>query len=723
MLLFIAANAAAEEGMFLFTNPPKKAVADRFGFEMTDAWLQRVQKSSIRFPNGSASFVSPEGLVLTNHHVGASQIQELSTKENDLLANGFCAKTREEELPCKNTELLVLQSIEDVTGRVKDHVGLSVALFKRRLELEKAGVLPEETSPTTSSEVAEKARRAVIAAIEKESLDTTGLKSNVVTLYQGGQYHLYRYKVYTDVRLVFAPEQQAASFGGDPDNFEYPRYCLDCAFFRVYENGEPAATPDHLGWARENVKDGEPVFVSGHPGRTNREYIYDHLCFQRDFVLPRTMQRLYRLESLYSVWAERSEENRRRGKNELDYIKNSRKVRLGQLAGLQDPVLIGPKFDPGDLNSFRSTKDAEGEWKTEVIPGNPDTKRIYTILESWREFYDDYMLFEGGDAFNSKTFQIARTLVRLARESEKPNAERLREFQDANLETLKSRLFSDAPIYEDLEILKLTDSLSLLLTFRKDVIPAGPARKVEGEPNPVHPAGHVMGDTSPIKRATELVKGSKLRDVAERKRLAEGGLKAIEASDDPMIEFALLVDFHSRKLRTRYETDIEEPLKQAYAKLAEARFEKYGDTLYPDATFTLRLSYGAVKGYAEDDGTAVPPWTVLSGLYDRAALHTNQPPFDLTESWVRAREALDPETPFNLVSTNDIIGGNSGSPLLNTNAEVVGLIFDGNLQSLTGDMVYTDIQSRAVSVHAAIILEALRKVYGMERIAEELTGP
>ncbi len=672
-----ASPTAADEGMWLFNNPPSKILKEKYGFQPTAEWLEHLQQSSVRFNSGgSGSFVSSNGLVMTNHHVGADMLQKISTPERDYLKTGFYARRQEDEIRAPDLELNVLMSIEDVTDRINAAV--------------KPGMSPAE---------AFQARRAEMNTIEKESFDKTGLRSDVVTLYQGGQYHLYRFKKYTDVRLVFAPEQAIAFFGGDPDNFEYPRFDLDVCFFRVYENGRPASPPHFLKWSPAGPEDGELVFVSGHPGRTNRLNTVAHLEFLRDRVYPGLLQRLFRREVLLSTYSERSRENARRAQDELFGYQNSRKARLGGLAGLQDPAIMGAKQI--EERRLRAAIDADAQLKSNY---GSAWDEVAEALRVWEPIYQPMVLLEQAAAFNSEYFSIARTLVRLAEETAKPNAERLREFRESNLESLQQMLFSEAPIYDDLETLKLADSLSMFM-------------EMAGANDPL--VQKVLAGKSPRQRAAELVAGTRLREVAVRKALAEGGPKAIEASPDPMIQLARLVDPAARRVRKVYEEKVEEPLRQAYAKIANARFALLGPEMYPDATFTLRLAFGTVKGYTEN-GRVIPPWTTIAGAYERSAEHDNRPPFQLPQSWLDRKAHLDLNTPMNFVSTPDIIGGNSGSPVVNRRGEVVGLIFDGNIHSLVLDFIYTEEQARAVSVHSAAIVEALRKIYDAGPLADEL---
>jgi hypothetical protein len=668
----------ADEGMWLYTNPPLQQLA-KYKFTPTPAWLEHMQKSSVRFNNGgSGSFVSANGLVMTNHHVAADCIHKLSTKEKDLSKNGFQAGSPAEERPCADLELNVLMSTEDVTSRVNGAVS--------------AGASPE---------AAQKARNAAINAIEKESLDKTGLRSDVVTLYNGGQYHLYRYKRYTDVRLAFAPELASAFFGGDPDNFEFPRYNLDVAFLRVYENKKPAVIDHYLKWSKEGAKENELVFVSGHPGKTDRLNTVRHLEFMRDKINPTSLDVLRRREVLLKSWSEKGAENARRAQDYLFGIQNSRKARLGMLAGLQDPSIMDQK------------RADEVKLKAAVLK-SPDMKSKYgdawdevaKRIESYGQLYNEHYLLERGHAFYSKLFYIARDLLRNAQEAKKPNAERLREYTESAQASLQLALFSEAPIYEDLEIVKLGDSLSMMVEWM------GADQELVKK---------VLNGKSPAERATELVRGTKLHDVAFRKKLAEGGLAAVEASNDPLIQLARLVDPPARKLRTAFDTTVEEPLKQAYGKLAQARFSAYGPSVYPDATFTLRLAFGQAKGYIEN-GKQVPWSTTIGGTFAHAADHGYKDPYNLPKSWLDKKDQLNLNTPFNFVSTADIIGGNSGSPTVNRNGEVVGIIFDGNMHSLVLDYIYTDEQARAISVHSAGILEALRKVYGATAIVTELVN-
>ncbi len=678
--LFVPAPAVrADEGMWLFNGPPKKLLKEKHDFTPTDAWLAHLQQSAVRLNNGgSGSFVSADGLVMTNHHVGADALQKLSTKDRDLLRSSFYARTPGEELKCPDSELNVLVDIEDVTERVSAAV--------------KAAADPAE---------AEKQRRAAMNTIEKESFDRTGLRSDVVTLYQGGLYHLYRYKKYTDVRLVFAPEQDIAFFGGDPDNFEYPRYDLDICFFRVYENGKPAKTPHYLKWNPAGLKADDLVFVAGHPGKTDRMNTVRHLEFLRDRVFPTSLDVLRRREVLLESFSERSAENARRAKDLLFAYQNSRKARLGGLAGLQDPAVMDRKRAEESAFLAAAAKNA-----ALAADCGAAMETIDKSLTAWAAVRDDYDLLERGQAFYSDLFTIARTLVRLAEETAKPNADRLREYRESNLDSLKQELFSTAPIYADVQTALLADSLGMYLERK------GCADKLVEK---------VLAGKSPRQRADELIRGTRLADVAVRRQLAEGGMKAIEASDDPMIRLARLVDKPAREVRTTYEQQVEEPQRSAYGKLAGARFALLGTETYPDATFTLRLAFGLVKGYREN-GEQAPPWTTLDGAYRRAEQHGFKPPFALPQSWLDRKDRLNLGTPMNFVLTADIIGGNSGSPVVDRNGELVGIIFDGNLPSLVWDFVYTADEGRAIAVHGCAILEALRKVYNAGALADELTG-
>jgi hypothetical protein len=678
MVCLLPVEARADEGMWLFNNPPKKLLQEKYNFAPGDEWYLHLQRSSVRFNSGgSGSFISPDGLVMTNHHVGADCLQKLSTKGHDLIAEGFYARTLEEEIRCMDLELNVLQSIEDVTAEINAAV-----------------------KPGMSSAEAFQARRAAMNTIEKESLDKTGLRSDVITLYHGGLYHLYRFKKYTDIRLVFAPEKGIAFFGGDPDNFEYPRYDLDICFFRVYEDGKPAQIKDYLKWSPKGAGDNELVFVSGHPGRTDRLDTMDHIAFLRDKVFPQTLRKLFRWEVTLFTFSEESRENARRAQDDLFGVQNSRKARLGMLAGLQDPAILGRK-QAEEQNLRRAVQEKKSLIKEPM--GDPWAD-VSAALKVWDGIYYDWDLLEQRSAFHSQLFGIARTLLRLSEESAKPNADRLREYRESNLESLKFELFSEAPIYDDLETTLLADSLSMFT-------------EMKGYDDPL--VQKVLAGKSPRDRAAQLVEGTKLKSVEVRKKLAEEKPEAIRQSTDPMIQLAVLVDPQARSLRKTYEDQVEEPLRQAYAKLAAARFAIYGTEVYPDATFTLRLAFGLVRGYTEE-GKQIPPWTTFAGLYERAQEQGNRDPFELPQRWIERKNQLDLKTPFNFVSTADIIGGNSGSPLVNRSGELVGIIFDGNIQSLVLDFIYTEQQARAVAVHSASIVEALRRVYNADRIVKEL---
>lgn len=672
-------TAKADEGMWLFNDPPRQILKKKYGFEPTNEWLEHVQKSSVRFNSGgSGSFVSEDGLVMSNHHVAADALQKFGDENHNYYRDGFHAKTRAEEKKCHDLELNVLMSIEDVTDRVNAAV-----------------------KPDMAPEAAFAARRGIMAQIEKESLDKTGLRSDVVTLYQGGKYHLYRFKKYTDVRLVWAPEQQIAFFGGDPDNFEYPRYCLDAAFFRVYENDKPVKLEHYLKWSKNGAAENELIFVSGHPGGTSRMQTMAELEYKRDVQFPYALSRLKSLDVLLTAWSGRSEENGRRAKELLFSVQNSRKAYLGRQSGLLDPQLMGPKA----AAEQRLRAAAEAATSGDLAAAKGAWDRIASAQQVIKENAARFNLIEAGHAFMSDYFSIARTLVRANTERPKPSGERLREFRDSNLESLEFALFSEEPLYDDFERLKLADSLTWLT--ERAGLDSDLSKKI-------------LGGKSPRERAGELIAGTKVKDVSVRKELYKSSAEKIAQSKDPMIQLALLIDDEARAARKIMEEQ-GEIKNQAYAQIAKAKFAFEGTSVPPDATFTLRLSFGPVTGY-EEDGKQAPHQTIVGGLYQRSAEHNNRPPFDLPPLWQKRKSKLDENTPFNFVSTADIIGGNSGSPVINKNAEVVGLIFDGNIQSLPLDFAYTEKQARAVSVHSSVIVEALRKVYDAGKLADELTG-
>ncbi len=662
-------SAQADEGMWLFNALPEAHLKAKYGFTPTKEWSNHVMLSSVRFNSGgSASFVSSTGLVLTNHHVGAETLHKLSSADHDYYHDGFYAKKRSDELKAPDLELNQLVSIEDVTQRVADAV--------------KPGMSPTKAAA---------ARRAVMATIEKDSTEKTGLRSDIVTLYGGARFHLYRYKKYTDVRLVWSPEAGIAFFGGDADNFEYPRYCLDVCIFRVYEDGKPAKIDNFFKISKNGAAEDEVVFVSGNPGRTRRIYTTAALKYQRDHRMPYVLDFLRRREVLFQQFGLEGGEHARRSKDELFGLQNSRKAYTGMLKGLQDPTFINSKAD------------AETKLR-KLVEADPKLKPLAGAWKEIEEVQADRLALLGQTGgFASRYFEIASTLVMMAEEDQKPNAERLREFRDSARESLMVGLLSTAPIYDDIDRAKFADSISLLVERRGGDYPL---------------VVKVLDGKGPETVAADILARTTLGDIAVRKKLAEGGTAAIDASADPMIRLAKLMDGESRRLR-KLNDALSEREQQAYAKVADALFAVQGDSTYPDATFTLRLAFGPVKNY-KLNGETIPAMTNLGGAYLHALNHGNKGDWKLPKRWQERKGQINLSTPFNFVCTADIIGGNSGSPVLNRNAELVGVIFDGNIQSLTADYFYSDKVGRAVSVHSSAVIEALRKVYDAGKLADEL---
>lgn len=671
LLWFTAVHA--DEGMWTFDNPPTKQLQERYNFTLTQQWLDHVRLSSVRLNDGgSGSFVSPNGLLLTNHHVARGQLQKNSTAQRDYMQTGFYAATPADEMKSPDLEVNVLVSMEDVTARVQD--GLKGA-------------------KSAEDEFAK--RKDVIAAIERDSLEKTGFRSDVVALYQGGEYWLYRYKKYTDVRLVFAPEQQIAFYGGDPDNFTFPRYDLDMALFRVYENGQPIKSENYLKWNPKGAVDQELVFVSGHPGSTQRLDTLSQLEAERDVYEPATMKILNNRRDSLLKYSATGAEAARQASSTIFGLENSLKVYEGRLKGLQDPKLMAKKRE--DEAAFKAKVMANPQWRAAY--GKAWDQIAAAEKKSQTRFKEQY--FHG---LYSQYAGLAQQIVQYVAEIKKPDGQRLAGFHEAQLESLRLSLFSPAPIYPEMEIARITGALEL------DLAEAGlndPWVKL------------VLNGKSPREVAEALVRGTKMGDAEYRKKLVEGGESAVAASDDTMIVLARKLDPMRRELVQWTEDNVDSVVQRAGEQLDKARFAAFGKTTFPDATFTLRLSYGKVAGYPMN-GTIAPPMTTLYGLYDRNASFENKPPFDLPARWLDGRSKLDLSMPINLVSTNDIIGGNSGSPVINGAGEVVGLIFDGNIESLVGDFVYEGGSNRAVAVHTAAMTEALRKLYGAEKLADEL---
>ena len=667
----------ADEGMWLYNAFPKDKVKAKYGFAPSQQWLDHVRLASVRFNNGgSGSFVSPDGLTFTNHHVGAECVQQLSTGGKDYIKTGFYAASLADEARCPNLELNQLISIEDVSARIHGAV-----------------------KPGMSNAESGQAERSAMSSIEKECTSSTGLRCDVITFYSGEVYHLYRYKKYTDVRLVFAPEFAMAFFGGDPDNFTYPRYDLDITFFRVYENDKPAHIDHYLKWSKTGVKEGDLVFVSGNPGSTGRLKTMAQLEFLRDVDYPSRLENYIRRINLLKGFASQSEENARLAQEEIFGYQNSFKAITGYQGGLLDRTIMDRKA--ADEEKLRAEFKVDSKNSTTDPWGN-----IAQAMKTQREIYAPLTFVERLRGYNSEMAQFARWIVRASVERTRPNELRQREYRDSALPSLEQQVLSTAPIYKSLETLTLGDSLAQL-------------QQALGPDNEVVKAS--LGGKTPTDAAKDLIGNSKLDDISVRKQLWEGGKAAVDASTDPLIVLMRKIDADARQVRKQYEDNVDAIERREGAIIARSRFRQHGFTEPPDATFTIRLSYGAVRGYTEN-GSKVPYFTQIDGAFEHAEKNDNKPPYQLPDSWIKAKSKLRLSTPFNFVSTPDIIGGNSGSPTVNRAGEVVGIIFDGNMESLVWNFAYTDEQARAVSVDARGIQEALRHVYAATGIADELAG-
>jgi len=676
LVVFLGGPIWADEGMWTFDNPPTKQLKEKYNFETGKEWFDHLRLASVRFMDGgSGSFVSPRGLVLTNHHVAMGQLQKMSTAEKNYVAMGFYAATPAEEIKCADLELNVLMGMENITPVI-----LKAAQGK-------------------TGEAAIKAREAAIAKLEKDYNKKTKLECQVVSLYRGGEYWVYQYKKYTDVRLVMAPERPIAYFGGDNDNFTYPRYDLDFAFFRAYENNQPVQSPAYLKWNAKGSGDGELVFVSGHPGSTNRLSTYTQIELQRDKQYPRTLKMIQkRLDTLYS-YAKRGGEQARRALGQIFGLENAKKAQTGEYEGLKDKAVLGQLYQ--QEQELLKAIAAKPEWQAEYGKAWDDITKVTALQKEKGD-----LLFFQGQVFSGRLANIARQIVFYVAETTKPDGERLDGFHDTQLEQLRFYLYSKAPIYLDLEEATWT----AMLTWARENLPGD---------DPYLKA--VLNGKEPAQAVKDLLAASKLTDPEVRKQLIEGGKKAVEACQDPLVIIARTLEPLIREQDKWAKTNITGILVPAAEKVAAARFAVYGKTAYPDATFTLRLSFGAVKGYPMN-GTVAPYKTTLYGLYDRSLGFDQKGDFALPKRFWERQKQLDLSTPVNFVMTCDIIGGNSGSPVVNRAGELVGLIFDGNIESLPGRFFFDEEKNRAVAVHSAFIMEAMRKLYDAGPLADEIEG-
>lgn len=678
LLLINGSFVRADEGMWTFDNPPLKQWKERYNFEPTKGWLEKLRLASVRLSDGgSASFVSPNGLIVTNQHVANGQLAKMSTKAKDYVKDGFYARTQAEEVKAADIEANVLLSFEDVTARVQSSA--------------KSGV---------SDKAAAEQRKAASAEIEKDCVAKTGLKCEVVSFYSGGEYWLYRFKKYTDIRIVFAPEEQTSFFGGDYDNFTYPRYCLDVAFLRAYENGKPVATPDYFKFSETGAGDEEFVVLPGNPGSTARLSTLAQLAYQRDVGNPLQKKSWETRLAANEAYAKLGAEQERQASSNIRSLRNALKRLAGQQEGLLNPRQFGKK--EAEEKDLLAGLAKQLELNRQYAPAWGDVTRAYQALPKMA----DRIAFSTLEY--SRIGKIAQQLVRYGNEVQKPNDQRLADYRDNRLESLKLTMLSPATIYPDLEAAILAGWLN-------------EAVKTLGRGDPFVRAA--LGDVDVGEVVNRAVKETKLYDVAFRRSLVDGGADAITRSTDPMVTLARRVEPVWRELKEWNDTNILSVESSAGEKISKARFAVYGKSIPPDANFNLRIAYGRVKGY-EEDTTLVPAWTTFYGLYDRGLSFKETPPYDIPQRFKDKRNSFQLSMPLNFVYTADTIGGTSGAPVVNRSGEFVGINFDSNIQKLSNRYWYVEEEEggRAVGVHSAGILEALRKVYETQELVAELTA-
>jgi hypothetical protein len=677
LALAVAVVAAAvtrgEEGMWTFDNFPVAKANQTLGTRIDQAWLDRVRLSSVRFGGCSAGVVSPDGLVMTNNHCVATCVANVSTQQVNYAETGFTPRTREEEVKCPGALAEVLLSIKDVTPRMQAAgANLSGQAFTAARDREAGRI---ETEGCGSDPV----RRCV-----------------VVPLYRGGQFKLYEYRLYGDVRLAFAPEDRAASFGGDPDNFNFPRYAVDAAFVRLYENGRPASTPAHFRWNASRPTEGEPVFVSGSPGATQRLLTQEQLLTIRDVVLPLDQLTFSELRGRLLQFSAQGKEQAFMAMDPLVGLENTYKRGLGRMRALVDPAFMSGRAREEAEFRRRVTADAALSQKI----GDPwaDLAAVQPIQ---RELYPAYVLLEARAGGNATLFAWALALVRGAEERAKPSDQRLPEFVDSRLRTVEVRLLAERPVYPALERLQMESWLS---KTREWLTVDDPRVRV------------LLGKESPEAIAARVVSGTTIANPAVRRQLWQGGLGAIQASTDPLIQYVRQIQEPTRAVRREWEERVQAPTDRASERLADARFAAFGESVYPDATGTLRLTYGRIEG-SNVSGQRFPAFTTFAGLWERA---TGAPPFDIAPKLLAAKGRIDPGTVLDMTASTDTIGGSSGSPAINGAGEMIGANFDSTVLGQRSAYGYDRTVNRSIIVTNAAVAAALREAYGMTALLAEL---
>ncbi len=679
VLAFAAASSTrAEEGMWTFDNFPIARANQTLGTNIDQAWLDRTRLSSVKFGGCSAGLVSDAGLVMTNNHCVATCVANLSTQAVNYAETGFTPRSREEELKCPGGTAEILTEIADVTERM--HAagqGLEGRAFTQ-------------------------ARDAEAGRIEQEACgDATDKRCQVVSLYRGGQFKLYTYKKFSDVRLAWAPEDRAATFGGDLDNFSFPRFAIDAAFIRLYENGAPAQTPTHFNWNAEKPVEGTPVFVSGSPGATQRLLTMEQLYTVRGVVLPLDQLIASELRGRLIRFSLESEENAFIAMDPISGVENTYKRGRGRMAALIDPNFIQMK-----IAAERDFRDRYAQ--ADGAAASDPWGELAAVQPIVRELYPAMALLEGGTgigttpvAGGSQLFSWARTLVRGAQERGKPSAERLPEYADSRLSSVETALFAERPVYPSLEQVRMEWWLS---KTREWLTVDDPRVRV------------LLGRESPEALSARLVEGTRLADPAVRRALWEGGVEAVRASDDPLIQYLLTIQEPTRAIRAEWEEKVQGPTDRASERLAAARFAAYGDSVYPDATGTLRLTYGLIEG-SDVPGQRFGAFTTFAGLWDRA---TGAPPFDVAPRLLAARDQIPADTVLNMAVSSDTIGGSSGSPIVTEAGDIVGANFDSTVLTQRNAYGYDRDTNRSVIVTTGAVTAALRDVYGMDHLLEEL---